>query len=194
MSSNKIDISKAIKYGWESVKKDLWYFVGIAFVVTLVSIVFNSKGMPAFWVYIGVIVIAWLTCGYLKIALEYKQGNKLPFDDLFKQYKYLWRFIGASLLIGVIVALGFIVLIIPGIYFALKYQFVLNLIVDKDMGVFEAMQKSAEMTKGVKMSLLGFNIVCGGVVVLGFLALGVGVLVAQPVVYLADVYIYRKLL
>jgi uncharacterized membrane protein len=194
MSSKNIDISKSIKYGWESVKKDLWYFVGITLVVTLVSIIFNSKGVPAFWVIIGYLVVTWLTVGYLKIALEYKQGHKLPFSDLFNQYKYFWRFLGASVLIGIIVVLGFIALIIPGIYFALKYQFVLNLIVDKDMGVLEAMQKSAKMTKGIKMPLLGFNIVCGGVLVLGFLALGVGILVAQPVICLADVYIYRKLL
>jgi uncharacterized membrane protein len=52
---------------------------------------------------------------------------------------------------------------------------------------------STEMTKGIKINLLGFLIVCGLVMMLGALVLIVGVVVAMPVVWVALAYSYRMI-
>lgn len=186
--------STAISYGWASVKKDFWYFVGIAAVSTILgSAASNAKDQRFFFWLVGLCITSWMTAGYWTIVLNYQAGKKLPFSTLFKQFNSILSIIGASILVGIIVAVGFFLLIVPGIYFALKYQFVNQLIIDKKLGILEAMKESARITKGKRMSLLGFDCMCFLVILLGVIALGVGVFVAMPVVWLAEADIYRKL-
>lgn len=162
--------------------------------IAISSLPSSSKEHSEVFNLFGIVLSAYLSAGILKIVLSYFDGKILPLSDLFTQVKYFWRILGANILIGLIVFAGIILLIVPGIIWGLKYQFTLNLIVDKDMGISEAMQKSAELTKGVKLQLLGLNLTLVGVMILGFLALGIGILVAVPIVWLADVYVYKKLL
>lgn len=88
---------------------------------------------------------------------------------------------------------GVILLVVPGIYLALKYQFTIQLIIDKNLGVMAAMKESARITNGNKMAILVFDLQCFGIVILGALAPGVGLLVALPTVELATIKVYRSL-
>ena len=194
MTERIVETGKAIGYGWKSVKKDFWYFVGIALVVCVIEgIGSGGKGREA-WGLLGIFLTAWMTCGYTKISLEYYNSKKTEFADLFTQLKYFWRVLGATLLIGLIVAAGLILLIVPGIYWGLKYIFTINLIIDKDLGIREAMTESSKMTKNIKLPLFGFCLTILGVMILGAICLGVGILVAMPVVWLASIYLYKRLL
>jgi uncharacterized membrane protein len=193
---SKIEVGKSINYGWGKVKKDLWYFVGLS-IVYLILTNFGAFFEDKMAFQIGVITFliqTFLIGGLLKVMLSNYDGKKISIIEIFKQTKYFWRVLGAQLLLSIIIVFGFMLLIVPGIIWSLKYQFVLNLIVDKDMGVFEAMKKSGELTKGIKWQLLWFNFVCLGVIILGALVFGVGIFVAYPVVVLAEIYVYRKLL
>jgi len=200
MNDSSIKTNEAIRYGWTTVKKDLWYFVAVAFVSQVISGIFSdsskkpedskdSYGLDI----IGIPLSVWMTCGYMVMMLSYHGGKKLPFSALFKQGKYFWRVLGASLLTFLIVLVGLILLIVPGIYFALRFQFVIPLIVDKNLSISAAMNESTRLTQGRKMSLLGFDLALFGVILLGVLALVVGVFVAIPVTWLAMVYVYRQL-
>ncbi|MFA5926605.1 MAG: hypothetical protein WCT32_02050 [Patescibacteria group bacterium] len=194
MAENKVDVGKAISYGWENVKKEFWYFTGLALVVTVISGIGNSRGIdPGLRNIIALLLSSWMTAGYLKLLLSYYDGKKLPFSELFKQFRYFWRILGLTLLLGLIVVIGFILLVIPGIYLSLRYQFAMNFIVDKDLGVIEAMSESSRITQGVKLSLFWFMLAVFVVLILGLLALGIGIFVAIPVVWLADVYLYKRL-
>ncbi|MFA5106701.1 MAG: DUF975 family protein [Patescibacteria group bacterium] len=194
MEKPKVEIGPAIGYGWASVKKDFWYLVGLALVSAVISSLANSRDHhPDGWGLLGIFLSTWMTCGQLKMMLSYQAGNKLPFADLFTQFKYFWRVLGATILVGLWIVVGLLLLIVPGIYLALRYQFTLQLIIDKNLGITEAMKQSQALTKGIKMSLLGFDLACLGVIILGAIVFGVGVFVAMPVVWLAMVALYRKL-
>ena len=193
----QIETGKAIGYGWKTVKKDLVYFVLIALIVqvfSMMSLLIKDQTISSIISFLVLIIGIFLTAGYLKISFSYYDGKKLPLNELFKQGKYFINLLGAQLLVGLIVIAGLILFIVPGIIWGLKYQMTLNLIVDKDLDILEAMRQSAEITKGVKLQLLVFNFACLGVMILGALALGVGVLVAMPVLWLAGIYVYRHLL
>ncbi len=190
----QIEIGKAIGFGWDSIKKDFWYFIALAVVyMFLNSILSKTTNHLINLDILGIFVGAWLTAGLTRIALDYYGGEKPPFETLFTQIKYFWRILGGQILVGLIVAAGLILLIVPGIYWGLKYQFTTNIIVDKDLGILEAMGKSGELTKGIKLQLLLFDLALVGIMILGGLALGVGILVAFPIVYLAGIYVYKKI-
>ncbi|MEA3324508.1 MAG: hypothetical protein U9Q37_05135 [Euryarchaeota archaeon] len=57
------------------------------------------------------------------------------------------------ILYGFIVVGGLILLTIPGIIWAIKFQFFDYLIVDKGLGPIDALEKSSEITRGVKWDL-----------------------------------------
>ncbi len=194
MATPTIDSGKAIRFGWTAIQKDFWYLVSIAVVSSIITGVTNSpRHGPNNWDFLGLLLSAWMTCGYTVMMLSYQTGKKLPFVDLFTQFKHFFEVLGATLLVGLIVAVGFIFLIVPGIYLALRFQFTVTLILDRNLGIMEAMRESTKLTQGIKMSLLGFDLTLLGVILLGVLALGVGVFVAMPIVWLATVVVYRQL-
>jgi uncharacterized membrane protein len=86
---------------------------------------------------------------------------------------------------------GLILLIIPGIYLALRFGQYENAIVDKDLGVFDAFSYSSRITAENKLPLVGLFILCFLIVVAGAIALLVGLLFAVPLATLAPLVAYR---
>ncbi len=198
----KIQSIDAIKFGWNLFKTNPVLFIGLAFINVILSQDYGKhldlpKGMSAFLALAISIVSVLATAGMIKIFIRYIRGDRnVSFSNLFdiRDPMQLLKFLGASILLGIIILIGFVLFIVPGVYLMLKYYYVPYLIVDRNMGISEAFKKSAQMTEGVKMDLLVFGLLCFGVLVLGFVAFIVGVLVAMPVVTLASVYIYNELL
>ncbi len=97
-----------------------------------------------------------------------------------------FRFVLVIILYSLIVYVGTIFFIIPGIYFAYKYMFAAILVIDKDMGVVEAMNASSQMAKGIKLNLLLNDILLGLLVMLitvaGLLCFVIGII---PAIFIA---------
>ncbi|HEY3375749.1 MAG TPA: hypothetical protein VGK02_11925 [Candidatus Aquicultor sp.] len=134
-----------------------------------------------------------VSIGAINIANKLTLEQKVAFSDLSSSYRLFFRFLGSSILAGIIALIGFILLIIPGIILAIRLQFYMYLIVDKNAGAIEALQQSWNMTKGLTGRLFLFGSLLFLIEILGVLALGVGILVAIPVIYLAQAYVYRIL-
>ena len=105
---------------------------------------------------------------------------------LFGEGRKLLRAVLASMLFGVVVVIGFLLLIAPGVYLALKYGQFMTAIVDRDLGVMESFSYSASITTNNRLSLLGLWFLCILVVLAGALACGVGLVFAIPVAWLSS--------
>jgi uncharacterized membrane protein len=88
---------------------------------------------------------------------------------------------------------GFILLVVPGVVWALKYQFFPWLIVDKNMKGREALIASGKITKGQKGKLFVFWLAEMGAAIVGVICLGVGIIPAAAIIYMASVFVYKKL-
>jgi uncharacterized membrane protein len=141
----------------------------------------------------GIVVTTIIQIGYTKIFLKLHDGGASSVKDLFTHYPLFWKYIGTNILYSLIVLGGFILLIVPGIIFALMYAFSLLIVVDKGTGPLGSLRQSKELTRGVKWDLFLFWLVVIGINVLGVIALGVGLLVSVPVSTLAFIHVYRKL-
>lgn len=193
METKMVDVGKAFRFGWETLKKDFWYFIGISVLYLIITSLPNGKDGNGGWGILGIFITAWLTGGLYRLLLDYKDGKKQEFTMLFTQFTHFWRILLGELLIALIVLGGLILLIVPGIIWGIRYMFTIMIIVDKNVEIGEAMRISKEMTKGIKGQLFVFALACLGVMALGFIALGVGVFVAMPVVWLAFLHVYRSL-
>jgi uncharacterized membrane protein len=131
--------------------------------------------------------------GLIRIQLNTIDNKTAEFGQLFKAEGVFWQYLGGSILYGLIVIGGILLLIVPGIYWAIKYQFVLQLIVDKKLSPVEALKTSGTMTYGHKWWLLGFGIVLGLINIATIFTLFLGLIITIPVTVMAHMYVYRKL-
>lgn len=84
------------------------------------------------------------------------RGKRVELDALYKAVSPYWmRMVLLDLLIVVTVVVGLILLIIPGIYFALRLSLAPYFLVDKNLDVMEAYKASWDATKGNVLKILG---------------------------------------
>lgn len=82
--------------------------------------------------------------------------------DIFKiGFKKIGKYLLVTLVLGIIIFFGLILLVIPAIIFGIWYSFTLLLVLDKDMGIGEALKKSKEMVNGKFWKILGRTAIFG---------------------------------
>ncbi len=189
-----------IKQSWELVKKNAKFIalLMVAFVVYQIvqGVVqgFFGEGILASLVSLGFTVLTlFFQIGFIKIILKLIDGHKAEISELWAYPQYLLRMIGASIIYGIIVMLGFILLIIPGIYLALRLQFYSYYIVDKNAGALDSLRMSWKATDKNVINIFLFMLLIIGINILGALALLVGLLITIPVSFIAVTLLYRKL-
>lgn len=194
-------IGEAVGYGWSKVKAHfffLWMMLGTVWLVAFVlDLLQKGAGKETLiGTLLGLIAIAVgfiMQLGLIRAYLNLDDGTESKLDVLLSQRHLAWRYFGAMIIYGIAVVIGLILLVIPGIYIALKYQFFGYLIVDKNLGAVEALKKSAELTVGVKWKLIGFSMTIVLLNLLGVIALLIGLFVTIPMSVMAYVYVYRTL-
>ncbi len=198
---NKFSIEEAIRFGWDTTKANLSFLIKVILIIATIYLisnfivesfkdvaVLNALTAILFWV-----IHIVLDIGLIKIALKLVGHQKPLLDDLYDHYPLFWKYLGASLLSGLIVMGGLILLIVPGIIFAVRLQFTTYLIVDKNLGPVEAIKKSWDLTRGSVWNLFLLDIMLGLINVLGALALGIGLLWTIPTTSIAATHVYKKL-
>ncbi|MGB4942936.1 MAG: hypothetical protein WBO92_02385, partial [Candidatus Moraniibacteriota bacterium] len=202
MTNKNFTYGEAFRAGWTKLKEQ-WVFLLVSYAtIIFVSGIFSglAEGLykdieptSSLLVLIGVFLRIWLNYNFLVITIRLFDGVKPAWRDLFAWHDEMLAYIGASILYVLIVTLGLLVFVIPGIYLAIKYNFYSLLIADKRLGAFDALKASGQLTEGVKWSLIGFSVASFGVILLGMLALLIGLFVAVPVISLAYIFVYRTL-
>lgn len=113
------------------------------------------------------------------VFLKAVRSEKFEVKDLFSVFqRNYWNAVLGNILVAIIVGMGLVMLIIPGIVFACRLAFVPYLIVDREMEVSEALSKSWEMTKGYGWQIFFIGLLAIPIGLLGLLALFFGVIVS----------------
>lgn len=139
------------------------------------------------------ILSIYLGLGLTRIALNFVSGKTVAVGQLFGEGHKLLRALGASILFGIVVAIGFLLLIVPGVYLALRYGLYMTAIVDRDLGVMESFAYSSRLTTNNRMNLFLLGLLGFLIILAGMLACFVGLIFAAPVVWLASSVAYRWL-
>ena len=134
-----------------------------------------------------------LIVGFHIYTMKRLMGRRAEIGDLFKGFNFFVPALVASLLIGVFVFAGTLLLIIPGLIIAAMYKFTFLFIADKRMDFWPAMQASHAVVKNDYFGFVMFLILAFLVNVLGFLCLVVGLLVTVPATFAAITVAYKEL-
>lgn len=157
------------------------------------KVVVSAEGSIAVTV-LGIVVSLVLGLAGMVISVQAARGDRVTYESVVGQLsakKALFYF-AASILVTVCIALGLLLLIIPGIIFLLMFALTYYLVADQDMGPIEAMKKSKDMTQSYRWQILGYIVLAIPIALLGAVVLLVGLLVAIPWIMqtMAVIYLY----
>lgn len=111
-------------------------------------------------------------------------------------FNYFHRIPGAILwyiLMSLMIMLGYILLIIPGIYLSFAYMFSLPLMIEKDMTAWQALEVSRKAVTRIWFRATGFLLLIILLVTLGMIPLTIPLIWIIPWVSLAYAMVYFKL-
>lgn len=140
---------------------------------------------------VSALLSVFLMLGFVRIGLNIVSGKPFSVGMLFGQGGKVVRGFFAQILYGLMVALGLLLLIFPGIYLALRYSQYMNAIVDKDMGIMDAFAYSARLTENNRLNLFVIFLFSVGIIIAGCIALIVGLLFAYPMIGVMWIVAYR---
>jgi len=127
---------------WENIQYENPMMIVIFIVLTLLSVV------------LGLWTQTTTYFSILKLGQTEKEVFKLGFSKMLK-------FFLVSLVVGLLIFLGLILLIIPAIILGTWYSFSVWLVLDRGMKIGEALKTSKAMVKGRFWKILGRSIVFG---------------------------------
>ena len=205
MAEKKFSKKEAISFGWKATKKNLLFF--ICFLISTLVIlgilqwIQNSEECSMYTIIFcfAISILVWLaeilvSMMTIKTGLRLCDAEKITVADIFKlSWSAVFNYIIASFLYGLIVVAGTILLIVPGIIWAIKYGFYGYLILDKGMGPIAAIKRSGAITKGSIWNLYLLFLLIALINMAGALAVLLGLFISIPITIIANAYVYRKL-
>jgi len=202
MTNERFSIKEAIGYGWDTFKANVPFFLGLMVVLALISIVpdliVDKVTAQNSWpntILKLVLRLVGLVMGMIttRISLDIFDHGKADLSRIAELLPQLPSYLAGKILYGLIILVGLILLIVPGIIASYMFLYVGYLIIDRGLGPIEALKESRAITDGVKWDLFLFSVVIGLLNILGVLFLFVGLLITVPITLMASAFVYRKL-
>ena len=180
----------------------LMYFVMIA---TLVSAP-HPQGAPPqmpiealLFFYLGLFAIVVVTMpvavlfmgGAYRAAFKQLRGGRVQFSDLFSARDCYWRLLGATIVHSILIFLGALVCVISAFIVAGMVFFTLPLVVERNLGVFEAMRASRDVTQRNLLMFTLFAFVVQLIASVGTYACYIGLLATWPLMFTMSAVAYR---
>jgi hypothetical protein len=205
------DVGDVIKTAWRLFAPVWLPLTGGFFVMTLIGMI--PQQLPRLLVMAGVLdeqstTLAYvaLACGivafvigqffgvgFTRAVLRVARTGEARFADFFSGAQGFLPYFALTILLGIGIALGLVVFVVPGIILMLGTMIAQYYVVDQAMGPIEAIKTSWAATDGHKGALFVYWLASIAVGLLGLLACCIGYLPAFVVISLGMAIIYLRL-
>jgi len=199
-------IGGSFSFGWKKMFDKFLYLLIIIIISGIIQGPFQTTfKAESFHIWMIPVISFGLAWGFLLVPvirygekylfLKAMREEEIDIKELFAGFSRQYaNIILANLIVFALVALGFIMLIIPGIIVACRLAFVPYIVMDQKLEPMQAVEKSWQMTRGhgweiFFMAILSFFIFIGGV-----LCLIVGVFISIMWVHAAFASLYQSVL
>ena len=146
---------------------------------------------------VGELIYAWITLpvamGLFAISLDRVAGGEVSNDRLFLFFPQATRLVVTTVLMTLLIFMGYVLLIIPGLYLSVAYLFVLPLLVQRELGMLDALEVSRKAITHRWFTVLGILLVLALINVIGAIPLGIGLIWTIPWTMLAMGVMYQRI-
>jgi uncharacterized membrane protein len=146
-------------------------------------------GFTAIVGFLGFVIIQ---AAVVRAALALTRGETIELQTLFK-FDNLPQLLIGALIVAVLTGIGSILCYIPGLIVTFFVQFYVHFLIDQNMTGVDAIKASFSFVNSNLGTLIGFFLASMVAYILGALLCGIGLLVALPVVFIAQAYTYQRL-
>lgn len=198
MSTSSFTIKESFSFGWATFKKDPWFYVGVTLALSAFTIIVDSLTgdgygfMGVIGFLISLLASTVVTIAYARLALSAAGGTHVGWDGLWAP-QYFFSVLGAMILQTLVILIGLVLLVVPGIIAALLLSFTQLAVVDKNLNPIDALKESYRLARPHLGKLFLLMLALIGINLLGLVALVVGLLVTIPVSLITVAHIYRTL-
>ena len=183
-----LDITKILKSASNTLKSNWKTLIPIVFFAWLFSMVASfgvdnagPLGMqlgpdflyPLYFVF-GVLAYVFLTLlvsiGLMHVFIRTVDEKEIARGDMLEgfTFKKMFSFIGAYILYTLLVLVGLLLLVVPGVYIAVALIPLFYVIIDRDLGPITAIKETYEITKGNWWLIAGITILVGLISLIAF--------------------------
>ncbi|HUD47675.1 MAG TPA: protein kinase [Candidatus Baltobacteraceae bacterium] len=198
-----LDIGSCLHRGWALVWGNFWLIVGVNALITVLWLLANSSGAffssgngksTAEGSLLGLLLTGPLTGGLWFFYLKRIRGETTTVETAFSGFsnRFLNLFLGFFVPL-MLIGLGFVCLILPGIYLWVSWIFTLPLVMDKGLDFWSAMEISRKIVSRHWWKFFGFIIILLLLKLAGIVFLIVGVFIAAPIAKASLMYAYEDL-
>lgn len=140
----------------------------------------------------GIITIP-IQVGISMLGVSRAREQEFKVADMFNYFTMAMPIVITYVVLTFMTYLGFLLLIIPGIYLLIAYAFSYMLVVDKGLGTWEAMELSRKTVTKQWFKFFGLSLVTGAIIIISALPLGIGLIWTIPMTYIAYGLLYHRL-
>jgi len=148
----------------------------------------SAKGLSHL---INLVITVPLGTGLAMIGIKFAAGAPAEASDIFQYFRKLVPLLTATLIMYALIIGGFFLLIVPAIYLGLAYSLSLQLIADKGMSPWEALETSRKAITHHWWKLFGLYFVVGLIMFASMIPLGIGLIWTYPMGTLVKGIVYR---
>lgn len=196
---NRVEIKNFAKEKLSGNLGSIWKILIIALGISLastcvLSILFNKMDADFLDSLLGILMMP-LGIGTTAFFISLIENENFEAKDLFKYYHDFVKIIGVTVLMGLIVMLGYICFIIPGIILTLSYSLVPIILIKKsELGIVETLKYSREKMQGHKLDTFVLGLSFIGWAILGTLTFGILYIWLYPYMQLTFTKFYLNIL
>ena len=164
MQKKSFCFKKACSVGWKKFVENIGLLVKLSALLLVIGFV------------LGIVIKIWVSDNYIinfiifmpffllsmcflmqsiKLSLALHEGESFEIKDFFSLPDNIFIFTAGLMLFSIIVSVGYIFLIIPGIILYLMFSMFPFLMIEKKLSPVEALKESARLTKGSRLKILG---------------------------------------
>ncbi|MEB2781861.1 hypothetical protein U3A58_15810 [Algoriphagus sp. C2-6-M1] len=186
------DIKEILTKAWEMFKSRALFHVGYMVLIGAIQAGF-ALYLKDFTFLYSIFLAPPLVCGFYLVANRQSQKEYIDFQNYFDGFKYWWNLMSANLISSIVIVLGIICFVVPGIYLLIGYMFCLLFVIFGGFDFWTSMELSRKLvhTNWVKFFVFGLALLALNLA--GFLCLIVGLLITVPMTYLAVYILFEEL-
>jgi len=173
--------------GWAAYKKQPLLLSG----ATLAVGVCISLLSPIFMA--STVVAAHLLAGLYTLVIRVKSDEDCDVTHFFAGFSQFVPLLVLSLLTTVMISVGLLLFVLPGIYLSLAYAFSVLLVIREGLGPWQAMEESRRIVTAHFMDYLVFAVLALIVNVVAAIPFGLGLFVSIPVTLAAQYALFVEL-
>ncbi|NLA23798.1 MAG: hypothetical protein GX879_02420 [Bacteroidales bacterium] len=171
-------LSKYFDSGMQLFRKNIGEFV--AYGAIIAAIAMSLSFLPTIGSLIFSLISIVFTAGFYFVANNVLREEPIKFEQFFQGFKFAGELILAQVLISIFTFIGFLLLIIPGVYLAVSYSFTSFFIIFMKYSSWEAMEWSRKIVAIKFWPIFGLVLLMGLINLAGALFCGLGLLFTLP--------------